>query len=303
MCQSWPLLVCLSLPWPSGVSSLRDHTGRTCRIRPTYFPEGDWTRKFIWSLTTSWAYGTWQMLSLKSLIAFVLVTLWAWTSVFPFSHVQSAPRSCYSCWLTSPKSLWAQESSKYVHFDTHVSLYSPGQHSPVFSVSFILNLHLSLRNFESLTIYSAPLNSVLLPLSWLSFSIVLFSDFSALGGLMDVFSLFFNLILFVPFVYPWSNCYHGLEHLLLPLYLFMYFWTPVSDLCPPWEFINHCSSYDSCLQIYVLVFHLLLCIFRHFFIFPLSTWVMVYDSTLIKFIRAYEFDWASRYHIEIKTIN
>lgn len=119
--------------------------------------------------------GTRQMLSLKSLIAFVLVILWAWTSVFPFSHVQSAPPSCYSCWLTSPKSLWAQENSKYVHFDTHVSLYSPGQHSPVFSISFILNLHLSLRNFGSLTIYSAPLNSVLLPLSWLSFSIFLFS--------------------------------------------------------------------------------------------------------------------------------
>ena len=120
---------------------------------------------------------------------------------------------------------------------------------------------------------------------------------------IDVFSLFSNLILFVPFLYPWSNCYHGLEHLLLYLYLCISFWTPVSDLRPPWDFINHCSSYDSCLQIYVLVFHSLLYIFWHLIICLLSTWVMVYDSILAKFIHEYEFDWAGGYHIKIKTID
>ena len=172
--------------------------------------------------------------------------------------------------------------------------------TPLSSMSPLSYIFIYLWKTEP-SLYSAPLNSIVVFVMVYVFCCSVFWFLWFIW--IHVFSLFSNLILFVTFLYLWSNCYHGLEHSLLYLYLFMSFWTPVSDLSPPWDFINHCSSYDSCFQIYVLVFYLLLYIFWHIIIFLSSTWVMVYDSILAKFIHAYEFDWTGRYHIKIKTID
>ena len=113
----------------------------------------------------------------------LLLCLWGWgISSQPLQHhATSAPvlrsRSrCSLCLSLCP------ESSKYVSFDTYVFLYIPGQYSPVFNVSFILNLHLSLENWIPHCILHLWIQ--LLCLSWFTFSIVLFSDFSGLVGLM-----------------------------------------------------------------------------------------------------------------------
>lgn len=102
--------------------------------------------------------------------------------VFPLSGVPSPPHFCYSSWLSSPRILCVQASSPYVSINTHKSCFSPDQRS-LSSVSPSPSIFIDLLTTLGPSLYSSPLNSVLLRLSWFTFSI-LFSDFSALAGLM-----------------------------------------------------------------------------------------------------------------------
>ena len=155
----------------------------------TVLPQSPWNlwvlvcTRFVWAL---WAALASIGFDSKCDFAPPTILLWflcPWTwdiSSQPLQHrTTSAPalRSrCSLCLSLCPV------SSKYVSFDTRVFLYIPGQYSPVFNVSFILNLHLSLENW--IPRYILHLWIQLLCLSWFTFSVVLFSDFSGLVGLM-----------------------------------------------------------------------------------------------------------------------
>ena len=113
------------------------------------------------------------------LLWFLCPWMWGISSQLLQHRATSAPAlrsSCSLCLSLGP------ESSKYVSFDTREFLYIPGQYNLVFNVSFILNLHISLENW--IPYYILLLWIQLLYLSWFTFSIVLFSDFSGLVGLM-----------------------------------------------------------------------------------------------------------------------
>ena len=107
-----PLLICLCLPWPPTGSSLSENTGRLCRIRSTYVSEGDWIRKFIWNLPYL-ERSTGQMPSLKSLIDFAMVILFAWIC-FPIFTCLVCLLFLLPLRLTSHQSLCAQFSCSVV---------------------------------------------------------------------------------------------------------------------------------------------------------------------------------------------
>lgn len=137
-------------------------------------------------------------------------------------------------------------------------------------------------------------------LSGSTFSTVLFPDFSDLARLMFPHCSLSYLLLFYTLDQTATMTWN--IHLVLFTYLYS-FSSPLSNLSPNETSLIIIAMGLFPISIYVLVLPLFLCVFRHFTIFLLSTWIMYYDSILAKLMNSYEFDRVCKHHIEIKIIN
>ena len=131
--------------------------------------------------------------------------------------VQPAFSSCYSNWLASPRMLVLRQ---LVNMSILILI-----NSFVIQACIIQCLLYPRFSCISQKLWTAPCHDFLH--LWISTAasvvanifhwfVFWFRCFSWTG----VYSLFSNSILFIPFLYPRSNWYHGLEHLPPPLYLF-----------------------------------------------------------------------------------
>lgn len=148
------IMACLCLLWLPAVS-VRETTRRTVRTRPTCAPELKTIgpeSSFAISLHPEPAV----LDRCHLLNPFAMSVLWAWT------HVQALPLPATPTgWPVPEFSVLRQLTNTYIY----KFLYNPGLHDPVFSVSFILNFHVSLKSFGP-AIISFPLESALLHLPW-----------------------------------------------------------------------------------------------------------------------------------------
>lgn len=140
--------------------------------------------------------------------------------------------------LAGPRILCSQKTSKYVNTDTFKFLCNPGlDYNTVQSSGSPLSFITYLLKTLAPPLFSLPLNSVRLHMSWPTFSIVLFADFSALAGLL--FTHCFLILLVCSFsmsfikLLPWPGTFASF---FLPVYIL---WLLTSSLSLPRNFMNH----------------------------------------------------------------
>lgn len=168
------------------------------------------TRKFIYSVTTSLVCSTLQMPS-------------------PYSeHSRSFPTLMCSFWSQFLLILLINESQnslcsgiqEIISIDTQKSLYSPGIISLLFVSSPWDKSSLTVKDFISLT--TTPTFEFSTATSTMVYIFHCFIFWLLLRNWIDVYSLSSNSSLLVHFLYPWSNCYHGMGICLI---LFTYLYT------------------------------------------------------------------------------
>ena len=145
---------CTQSPCPCGRPLLtHTSTGDTQTVLPQS-PWGLWVLvciRCVWALWASLVsvgfdstYDFAPPAVLLGLLWFLCPWTWGISSQLLQHHATSAPAPPSSCSLHLSLH---PESNKYASFDILIFLYIPGQYSPVFNISFILHLHLSLENW------------------------------------------------------------------------------------------------------------------------------------------------------------